>query len=81
MDKKIKHIRNIVRRIVEESKDTNPYDLNNWTYTNPLMQYILDLSPRSLVNIRLHTELFNGEPIQQIIFGEGVPEELFMGLT
>tara|TARA_R110000868_G_scaffold4155_51_gene25692 strand:+ start:1417 stop:2673 length:1257 start_codon:yes stop_codon:yes gene_type:complete len=78
MHGKLEVLRDTVRRIVVDSQTNNPYELGAWTYVSRFLYYVLDLSPESLAYIRLHTEIFNGEPVNKLIFSNSASEQSFI---
>jgi hypothetical protein len=77
---KLEVLRDTVRRIVVDSQRNNPYDLEKWESISRFLYYVLDLSPDSLSYVRLHTEIFNGEPVNKLLFSDGASEQSFLDI-
>ncbi len=75
-NEKLISIRDSVRRIVLDSQKNNPYPLDTWEYVGRYLYYVLDLGSDSLRNIRLHTEIFNGEPVTSLLFSGSADEAM-----
>lgn len=77
LDKELLRYRDTVRRIVKDSLVNNPYDLGAWTSVSRFLYYVLDLEPKSLRQLRLHSEIFNGEPLNTLLFSGSENEDVF----
>lgn len=63
----IEKIKDCVIRIREKESTSEKYSAI-WEGCLNILSYIIDLSPKSLRNIRLHTEIFSGENLQSVLF-------------
>lgn len=61
------HIKDCVKRIIEKEAallQNSPI----WQMCSDLLSYMLDLSPKHLRNVRIHTDIFTGESLNTALF-------------
>ncbi len=75
LNEKLREIRDAVRHTVSDAQHNNPHELGAWAAVSRFLYYVLDLEPDALRYIRLHTEIFNGEPLNSLVFSGGTPEQ------
>lgn len=61
-------VRATVGAIVDDARERGIENGGAWDYVEKLLCYVLDLSPASLTQIRLHTEIFTGEFLNHLAF-------------
>lgn len=61
-------VRAAVNAIVDDAKAREVRASGAWDYNELPLRYVLDLSPASLTQIRLHTEIFTGEVLNHLLY-------------